>query len=318
MLLVTSDLKECIGRTPLLALKRLFPDARAKVYAKLEMMNPISIKDRAVLGMIEAAIQDGTITPQTEVVEASSGNTAIAVAMLGVLLDFKVKIFMSGLASVGRRKTICAYGATVVITPDDEHTKGARERAIRYCKEHPSTTMFLNQHSNPNNGIAHENTTGPEIWEQTAGALDVMVIGLGTAGTFDGLSRYLKSKNPEVKIVGFEPGSSPVYSGGPQGRHKIIGIGPGFVTDNFKRSEENLDELMRVPDEEAYEMTRRIARTEGLLVGPTSGAAAWACSQLVARSEYANKMILCFFYDNGERYLTTEGLFDADRVEYHE
>ena len=318
MLLVTSDLTKCIGSTPLLSLERLFPDPTATVFAKLELLNPISIKDRAVLGMVEGAIRDGKIAPQTEVVEASSGNTAIAVAMLGVLLDFKVKIFMSGLASAERRKTICAYGATVVVAPGNEHTRGARERAIRYCEERPEDTMFLNQHSNPNNGMAHESTTGPEIWEQTDGALDVVVIGLGTAGTFEGLSRYLKGKNPNIKIVGFEPDSSPVYSGGVQGRHKIIGIGPGFVTDNFKRSEGNLDELLRVPDERAYEMTRRIARTEGLLVGPTSGAAAWTCGELMKRSEYAGKRILCFFYDNGERYLNTEGLFEADRVEYCE
>ena len=318
MFLVTSDLKDTIGRTPLLELKRLFPNTQARIFAKLETTNPMSIKDRAVLGMIQAAIKTGAITPETEVVEASSGNTAIAIAMLGVLLDFKVRIFMSELASAERAQIICAYGATVVVTPGVEHTRGARARAIRYCEEHPRSTLFLNQHSNPNNGIAHETTTGPEIWEQTNGELDIMVIGLGTAGTFDGLSRYLKSKNPNIRIVGFEPEASPVYSGGPQGRHKLIGIGPGFVTDNFKRSRDNLSELLLVPDKEAYAMTRKIARTEGLLVGPTSGAAAWTCAQLIERPEFADKTLACLFCDTGERYLTVEGLFPADAVEHAE
>ena len=315
MLLVTDDLRDCIGKTPLLELKRVFPMSAARVFAKLEFVNPMSIKDRAVLSMVTAAIQAGRITPETEVVEASSGNTAIAIAMLGVLMNFRVRIFMSELASAERGRIICAYGATVVVTPGAEHTRGARERAIRYCKERPHSTLFLNQHSNPSNGFAHETTTGPEIWEQTGGELDVMVIGLGTSGTFDGLSRFLKRKKPDVRIVGFEPESSPVYSGGVQGRHKLIGIGPGFITDNYKRSMHNMDEMILVPDDEAYAMTRKLARTEGLLVGPTSGAAAWVCSKLNDRSELAGKTLACLFCDTGERYLTTVGLFPADTVE---
>lgn len=311
---IAKDLKDLIGRTPLLELSRLFPNSKARILAKLELFNPMSIKDRPVLNMIQSAIKDGDITNKTEVVEASSGNTAIAIASLGAMMGFSVKIFMSELCSVERQKILCAYGAKVIVTPGIEHTKGARNRAIEYCKINHETTFFLNQHGNPNNGLAHEKTTGPELWEQTNGEIDAVVIGLGTSGTFDGLSRFMKNKNPKVKIIGFEPETSPVYSGGEQGKHKLIGIGPGFVTENFKRSIKNLDEIFLVKDENAYEWVRLIAKKEGLLVGPTSGASAWVAGQLAEREDFDGKTIICFFYDNGERYLSTEGLFMADNI----
>lgn len=312
---VANDLIGLIGKTPLLELNRLFPDLKTKILAKLELFNPMSIKDRPVLNMIRSAIKEGKINSTTEVVEASSGNTAIAIASLGAMWGFSVRIYMSELCSVERQQILCAYGAKVTITPGLEHTKGARERALKYCESHPKSTFFLNQHGNPNNGVAHEKTTGPELWEQTKGELDAVIIGLGTSGTFDGVSRYLMSRNPDIKIIGFEPASSPVYSGGQQGKHKIIGVGPGFVTDNFKRSEQNLDELITVQDEVAYEWTRRVARTEGLLVGPSSGAAAWVAGQVAKREGFSNKTIVCFFYDTGERYLSTPELFPVDNVE---
>lgn len=314
-MIIAKNITDLIGKTPLLELKRLFPDSKAKILAKLELFNPMSIKDRAVLSMICAALEEGRISPETEVVEASSGNTAIAIASLGSIMGFKVRIYMSELATIERRQILCAYGAKVVITPGVEHTRGARERAIRYCEDRPEKTFFLNQHSNPNNGLAHEMTTGVELWEQTEGKLGAVVIGLGTSGTFDGLSRYLKSKNPDIRVICFEPASSPVYSGGQQGKHKLIGIGPGFITDNFKRSKHNLDELLLVDNETAYEWTRLIARREGLLVGPTSGAAAWVAGQVARRPEFEKKTIVCFFYDTGERYLSAPGLFPADNVE---
>ncbi|MEA3558614.1 MAG: cysteine synthase family protein, partial [Candidatus Thermoplasmatota archaeon] len=230
---------------------------------------------------------------------------------------FKVRIYMSELASVERRQIIMAYGAKVIITPGSEHTKGARKRAIRYC-EQSENAFFLNQHSNPNNGKAHYTTTGPEIWEQTGEKIDVMIMGLGTSGTFDGLSTFLKEKNKKIKIICFEPESSPVYSGGEQGKHKLIGIGPGFKTENFLRSKENMDELLLVPDEAAYEMTRKIARTEGLLVGVTSGAAAWVAEKVSKRPGYRGKIICCLFYDTGERYLSTPGLFPSEGVEFED
>ena len=315
MSFIANDLTDLIGRTPLLKLNGLFPDSGANILAKLELWNPMSVKDRPVLSMIRYAISEGRINPDTEVVEASSGNTAIAIASLCAIMGFRVRIYMSELCSIERQQIICAYGATVVITPGAEHTRGARERAIAYCEANPAGTFFLNQHSNPNNGRAHETTTGPEIWEQTSGKIDAMVIGLGTSGCFDGLSRFFKNKKPEMHIAAFEPSSSPVYSGGSQGKHKIIGIGPGFITDNFKRSQHNLDELFLVEDEISWQYTRQIATKEGLLVGPSSGAAAWVAGQLASRTEFTGKTIVCMFYDTGERYLSTPGLLPAEKIE---
>jgi cysteine synthase A len=315
---IAKDLTDLIGRTPVLELNRLFPDSKARILAKLELFNPMSIKDRPVLNMIRTAMDDGKIDSTIEVVEASSGNTAIAIASLGAILGFQVRIYMSALCSVERQQILCAYGAKVIITPGVEHTKGARDRAIKYCAENPDTTFFVNQHGNPNNGGAHEKTTGPELWEQTNGDLDVIVIGLGTSGTFDGVSRFMKSKNPNIKIIAFEPAASPVYSGGKQDKHKIIGVGPGFVTENFKRSRDNLDELVTVEDDIAYQWSRKVARSEGLLVGPSSGAAAWVAGQVAKRAEFRGKTIVCFFYDSGERYLSTPELFPADNIEGEE
>lgn len=311
---VAENLTDLIGKTPMLELKRLFPNSNARILAKLELCNPMSIKDRPVLNMIRTAMDDGQIDSTTEVVEASSGNTAIAIASLGAMWGFPVRIYMSELCSVERQQILCAYGAKVIITPGVEHTKGARSRAIEYCEENSESTFFLNQHGNPNNGGAHEKTTGPELWEQMNGQIDAVVLGLGTSGTFDGVSRFLRGKNKDIKIIGFEPASSPVYSGGKQGKHKIIGIGPGFVTDNFKRSEHNLDELISVDDEIAYKWVRLIAKKEGLLVGPSSGAAAWVAGEVAKRDEFSGKTIICFFYDTGERYLSTPELFPVDNV----
>jgi cysteine synthase A len=306
---------ELIGSTPILELKKIIPDSGSRILAKLELFNPTSIKDRAVHSMIRAAVRERMITKKTEVVEVSSGNTAIALASIGAIMGFKVRIFMSELCTIERRQILSAYGAKIVLTPAAEHTRGARERALAYCASHPDTTYFLNQHANAANGRAHIETTGPEIWEQTEGKIDAVIIGLGTSGTFDGLSQYFKSKNKDIKIIAFEPASSPVYSGGNQGKHKLIGIGPGFVADNFNRSREKLDELILVKDEDAFDMTRRLARVEGMLVGPTSGAGVWVAEQLSKRNEYSGKNILCFFCDTGERYLSEQGLFPEGEVE---
>ena len=307
---------ELIGHTPMLELKKMFPNLGIRILAKMETKNPTSIKDRAVHSMIRAAIKQRKITKKTEVVEVSSGNTAIALASIGTIMGFKVRVFMSELSTQERRQILSAYGAKIVLTPAAEHTKGARERALAYCATHTKTTFFLNQHANEANGLAHIEKTGPEIWELTEGKIDAVIMGLGTAGTFDGLSQYFKEKNKDIKIIGFEPASSPVYSGGKQGKHKLIGIGPGFVPDNFKRSKENMDELILVKDEDAYEMTRRLARIEGTLVGPTSGAGVWVAEQLAQRPEYKNKTIVCFFCDTGERYLSEPGLFPVADIEY--
>ncbi|TNF26520.1 MAG: cysteine synthase family protein [Deltaproteobacteria bacterium] len=312
---VIDDIGELVGHTPMLRCHKLFPDAPATVLAKLELTNPMSVKDRPIKHIVTKGLANGTLRPGTELVEASSGNTAIAIAMYGAAHGFPVRIFMSELCSVERIQILNTFGAKVVLTPGAEHTKGARARAMAYCEARPGQAWFVNQHSNPDNGEAHELTTGPEIWEQTEGKIDAMVIGLGTSGTFEGLSRYLKRMNPGIKIVGFEPAASPVYAGGEMGRHKLIGIGPGFVTDNFKRGHARLDELVPVHDEDAFAMTRRLARTEGILAGVTSGAALWVAGQLAQREEYRGKTICCIICDSGERYLSVDSLFPADDVE---
>ncbi len=312
---ITDDATDFIGKTPILKLNRLQKNIEANIYAKMELFNPTSIKDRAVHRMVKSAIDKGKIISGTEVVEASSGNTAIAIASLGVILGYTTKIFMSELCSEERIKILCAYGAKVVLTPAVEHTKGARDRAIDYCNANPKTSYFLNQHDNFENGQAHVLTTGPEVWSQMKGNIDAVVIGLGTSGTFEGMSTFLKGKNKNIKIIAYEPKASPVYAGGQQGKHKIIGVGPGFITDNFIRSKHNMDELVHVSDEIAFDWVKLIAQKEGILVGPSSSAAAWVSFQLAKRKEYKGKNILCFFYDTGERYLSTEGLFDMDNVE---
>ena len=313
---IIQDITTLVGNTPLFELKRLFGHTGVRVLAKLEMFNIMSVKDRAVMSMVTGAIAEGKIKPGTEVVEASSGNTAIALALLASRYGFTLRAYMSESTGVERRQILCAYGAKVILTPAAEHTRGARDRAIRYCEQHPNTTFFLNQHGNPNNGRAHITTTGPEIWSATEGNLDAMLIGLGTGGTFEGLSTYLKGKKPSIRIVGFEPATSPVYAGGKQGEHHLIGIGPGFVTENFQRARANMDEILHIEDDAAYAMVRRIAREESLLVGPTSGAAAVAAEKLIARDGLRGQTIGLIFYDTGERYLNVKGLFPADTVEF--
>ena len=312
---VIDGIDELIGSTPMLRIAKLFPDCPANIFAKLELCNPMSVKDRPVKYMVQAALADGRLQPGAELVEASSGNTAIAIAMFGAANGFPVKIFMSELCSVERWKILNAYGATVVLTPGIEHTKGARARAIAYCDARPGKAFFVNQHSNPNNGDAHYSSTGPEIWEQMDGKIDTMIIGLGTSGTFDGLSRFFKEKSPDIRIVGFEPASSPVYAGGEMGKHKLVGIGPGFVTENFSRAEDRIDEIIHVTDDDAFEMTKRLVRTEGVFAGITSGATLWVAGELIKRPEYAGKNICCIICDSGERYLSVDGLFPADDVE---
>ena len=216
---IANDMTEVIGKTPLLKLARLFPDCPANILAKLELCNPTSIKDRAVLGMVTKAIERGEIKladkdfPGTEVVEATSGNTGIAIAALGAMMGFRARLYMIETSSIERQKLICAYGATVVLTPADQFTKGARERGMKYCEDNPDGTFFLNQHSNPDNAGAHVETTGPEIWQQMGGeigAIGAVVIGLGTSGTFEGLSKYFKDQDPSIHMVGVrarvEPG----------------------------------------------------------------------------------------------------------------
>jgi len=313
---VVDDISELVGKTPMLRLNKLFSDRPVTVYGKLELCNPMSVKDRPVQNMIRRAMEKGEISAGVELVEASSGNTAIAIAMVGAAMGMPVKIFMSELCSRERFQILNAFGAKVVLTPGAEHTVGARERAIAYCEAKQGNAWFMDQHSNPHNGDAHTASTGPEIWEQTEGKLHTMVIGLGTSGTFEGLSRYLKQQNPNLRIVGFEPEGSPVYGGGQMGKHKLIGIGPGFVAENFKRGRQRLDELIEVSDEVAFEWTKKLCTSEGVLAGVTTGAAMYVADLLAQRPEYEGKSVCTLICDSGERYLSVDGLFPADQVEH--
>jgi cysteine synthase A len=222
---------------------------------------------------------------------------------------------MSEVVSIERRRSLAALGAKIVLTPGSEYTRGARDRAIAYCEANPKTALFLNQHGNPDNPRMHELTTGPEIWEQLQGKVDAVVIALGTCGTYDGVTRYLKRVHPRIHAVGVEPAGSPLYSGGKQGTHHIYGMGPGLVTDIFKASANKPDEIILAEDDVAYEWTRRVAHKEGVLVGLTSGAVAWAAGRVAARPEFAGKNIVTFFYDTGERYLSIDGLFPSGDIE---
>jgi cysteine synthase len=313
---IAKDLTDLIGRTPVMELGHVFPDSPSRILAKVELCNPTSIKDRAMLNMIQKAMQAGQIKPGSVVVEATSGNTGIALASLATIMGFQARIYMSEACSIERQKLICAYGATVVLTPAAEHTRGARDRAIAYCEANPDTTFFASQHTNPENGGAHYVTTGPELWEQTGGEIDAVVIGLGTCGTFEGLSRYFKEQNPNIHMVGVEPAGSPVYSGGSQGEHRINGIGPGMITENFERSRDRVDEILLVEDDVAFDWARKVTLKEGVIVGPTSGVTVWGAGELAKRPEFAGKTIICFLYDSGERYLSIPDLFATDTVEH--
>jgi len=312
---IANDITDLIGRTPLMRLGRLYDGAHGRVFAKLEIFNPMSNKDRPVLNMIRKAMDEGRIGPNIEVVEASSGNTAIAIASLGAVYGFPVRIFMSEVVSLERKRALVAFGAKIALTPGREYTRGARDRAIAYCAGNPKSTLFLNQHGNPENPHMHELTTGPELWEQLEGKVDAVVIALGTCGTYDGVARYLKRMNPQIHAVGVEPAGSPLYSGGKQGVHHIYGMGPGLVTEIFQRSAHKPDEILLAEDDTAYEWTRRVANREGMLVGLTSGAVAWAAGQVAARREFAEKNIVTFFYDTGERYLSIDGLFPQGDIQ---
>jgi cysteine synthase len=298
---------DLVGRTPLYELTRLAPRG-TRVMAKLELMNPMSLKDRPALWMLRAASAARRLKPGTEVVEASSGNMAIGIAALSRQFHIATRFFMSESVSRERVAVLKAYGAEVVLTPAAEYTHGARERAMAYCDK-GSDRLFLNQHENEANPQAHYEATAPEIYDALEGNLVAVVVGLGTGGSFSGISRYMKERNPSIRIIGFEPAASPVYSGGKPGEHHITGVGPGFVAPIFERARSRLDEIVLVRDEDAFEWTRRVASVEGLLVGLTSGAATKVACDVAARPSLRGGTVVCLFADTGQRYLSVKGLF---------
>ena len=303
---VYKTMRELVGNTPLLELTHLerAAGAQATVLAKLECMNPAgSAKDRPACEMLDEAERQGKLAHGATVIEPTSGNTGVGLAAACAARGYHAVCVMPDSMSVERRALLAAYGAEVVLTPGAQGMRGAIEKAAALAKETPGS-FVPGQFVNPANPAAHYKTTGPEIWRDTDGAVDVFVATVGTGGTLSGAGRYLKEQNPAVRVVAVEPAGSPVLSGGKAGPHKIQGIGAGFVPDTLDTSV--FDEVLTVRDEDAMETARAVARREGVLVGISSGAAAYAALTLACRAENAGKTIVALLTDTGERYLSTE------------
>ena len=306
MMNIAHVLTDLIGNTPLLAVERYCAarGVEANLLVKLECFNPLSsAKDRAALYMIEDAETKGLLKPGSVIVEATSGNTGVGLAYIAAIKGYKVILTMPDTMSAERRNLLAALGAELVLTPGAQGTKGAVAKAEELLKTLPGAWR-AGQFDNPANARAHYETTGPEIWRDTDGGVDILVAGVGSGGTVSGAGKYLKERNPTVKVAAVEPAESPVISGGGPGPHKIQGIGAGFVPDLLDRSV--LDEVLTVTAEEAYAAARALAETEGLLAGVSSGAALSAAAALAARPENRGKTIVAVLPDTGERYLSTD------------
>lgn len=296
---------QIIGKTPLMELTNIEKklELKAKIYAKLEYLNPAgSVKDRVAKAMIDDAEQKGLLTAESVIIEPTSGNTGIGLAAVSAARGYRIIIVMPETMSVERRQIMKAYGAELVLTDGTKGMKGAIEKAEELSKEIPNS-FIPSQFTNPANAKAHFDTTGPEIFEDTDGEVDIFVAGVGTGGTVTGVGEYLKSKKSDVKIVAVEPASSAVLSKGTAGSHKIQGIGAGFVPEVLNTSV--YDEVIAVPDDDAFKVGKLIGKSEGILVGISSGAAAWAAIELAKRPENEGKKIVVLLPDTGDRYLST-------------
>ena len=303
---VYQSVTEIIGRTPLLAAKSFAKahDLKANLLVKLEYFNPSgSVKDRIAIAMVEQAEKDGKIAPGATLIEPTSGNTGIGIASVAAARGYRAILTMPETMSVERRNLLKAYGAEIVLTEGAQGMKGAIARAEQLQKEIPNS-FIPSQFENLANPAAHERTTGPEIWADTDGKVDVFVAGVGTGGTVTGTGRYLKQQNPAVHVVAVEPTDSPVLSGGKPGPHKLQGIGAGFVPDTLDTKV--YDEVIRVSNDDAFAYGREFAQREGALVGISSGAALAAAVELAKRPAYAGKTIVALLPDGGDRYLSTD------------
>ena len=302
---IYSSADQLIGHTPLLELSHIEKEnnLQAKIVAKLEYFNPAgSVKDRIAKAMIDDAEASGKLKPGSVIIEPTSGNTGIGLASVAAARGYRIIIVMPETMSVERRQLIKAYGAEIVLTEGAKGMKGAIARATELSQEIPNS-FIPGQFVNPANPAAHKATTGPEIWEDTDGKVDIFVAGVGTGGTVTGVGEYLKSKNPNVKIVAVEPESSPVLSKGTAGPHKIQGIGAGFIPDTLNTSV--YDEVLPVKNEDAFAAGKAIAKAEGILVGISSGAALHAAIEIAKRPENKGKNIVALLPDSGDRYLST-------------
>ena len=296
---------DLIGKTPLLKLTNYgkLKELGASIYGKLEYFNPAgSVKDRIAKAMIDDAEAKGVLKPDSVIIEPTSGNTGIGLAAVAASRGYKIILTMPETMSIERRNLLKAYGAELVFTEGAKGMKGAIAKAQELAAETPNN-FIPSQFTNAANPTAHRHTTGPEIWQDTDGKVDIFVAGVGTGGTVSGVGEYLKSQNPNVKVVAVEPAGSPVLSKGMPGPHKIQGIGAGFVPDTLNTKV--YDEIITVENEDAFETGRTLARKEGLLVGISSGAAVWAATELAKRPENKGKIIVALLPDTGERYLST-------------
>jgi cysteine synthase len=300
---IAKDVTELIGNTPLVQLNRITKGVKAIIYAKLEFYNPAhSVKDRIGLSMIDDAEKKGLLNEGTIILEATSGNTGIALAMVSAARGYKCVLVMPDTMSNERRMLLRAYGAELILTPGAEGMPGAIKKAEAMAAE-DKRYFIPQQFKNPANPEIHRKTTAEEIWRDTDGKVDYLVSGVGTGGTITGAGEVIKSRKPDFKVVAVEPDGSPVLSGGQKGPHKIQGLGAGFVPDVLNTK--IYDEVIRVKETDAFETARRMAKEEGLLVGISSGAATWAALEVANRKENANKMIVVIIPDFGERYLST-------------
>ena len=302
---VKNSFLDLVGNTPLVRVNNLIKkdELKADVLAKLEYFNPAgSVKDRIAKEMIQDALEKGLINENTTLIEPTSGNTGIGLSAVATALNLKIIITMPETMSVERRNLMKAYGAELVLTPGSEGMKGAIAKAKELASQ-IENSFIPGQFENPANPTAHYKTTGPEIYEQTEGKVDIFVAGVGTGGTISGIGKYLKEKNPEVKVVAVEPASSPVLSTGKGGAHKFQGIGAGFVPETLDTK--IYDEIITVENEDAFATGKEMAKTEGILVGISSGAALYAAKELAKREENAGKTIVVLLPDGGDRYLST-------------
>lgn len=298
------DVRATVGATPLVRLNRIARGLEAELLAKLEFFNPLgSVKDRIAVSMIEAAEAEGHISPETLIVEPTSGNTGIALAFVCATREYRLCLTMPETMSIERRQLLRHLGAELVLTPGSQGIKGAIDKALTLAASH-SNSFMPDQFNNPANPRIHRETTAEEIWQDTGGNIDILVAGIGTGGTITGIGQVIKQRNPDFKVIAVEPADSPVLSGGKPGPHKIQGIGAGFIPGVLDQS--LIDDIITVTNEDAFETARALARMEGILCGISSGAAVWAAMTVARRKAFRGKRIVTILPSTGERYISTD------------